>query len=258
MNIELTPPEARVIGCLIEKQITTPDQYPLSLNALVNACNQKSNRDPVLDLDESAVQRTLDGLSKRHFVVERSGFGSRVPKYQHRFCNTEFGSLKLDAQELGVVCELLLRGPQTPGELRSRASRLATFTDVSEVEAALARLSSREDGPFVTRLAREPGRRESRYAHLFSGEVPGSETSSRSDGTDDVRLPSSGVHAPLAANAHTHSAGDFAQHDAAARTLSAPEVIFPASRNDERLARLEEEVQALRADLDDLKRRLGA
>src|ERR1700754_2918596 len=102
MNIELSPIEARVIGCLIEKQITTPDQYPLSLNALLNACNQKSNRDPMMDVDEATVQRTLDGLGKKHFITERSGFGSRVPKYQHRFCNTEFGTLKLSPQELAI------------------------------------------------------------------------------------------------------------------------------------------------------------
>src|ERR1700757_771955 len=149
LKIELTALEARVIGCLIEKAITTPDQYPLSLNALVNACNQKSNRDPVMDLSESAVQQVLDGLSKKHLVMEKSGFGSRVPKYQHRFCNTEFGNLKLDPQELAIVCELLVRGPQTPGELRSRAARMAPVTDVSEIEAALTRLSNREDGPFV-------------------------------------------------------------------------------------------------------------
>src|SRR6201992_3090104 len=174
LKIELTALEARVIGCLIEKAITTPDQYPLSLNALVNACNQKSNREPVLDLDEAAVQQTLDSLSKKHLIVEKSGFGSRVPKYQHRFCNTEFGSLKLDPQELAIICELLLRGPQTPGELRTRASRMAPFADVTEVDAALEKLVNRDDGPFVTKLAREPGRRDSRYAHLFSGPVVGS------------------------------------------------------------------------------------
>ena len=123
MKIVLTPMEARVIGCLIEKQITTPDQYPLSLNALVNACNQKSNRDPMMDVDEATVQRTLDDLSKKHMIMERSGFGSRVPKYQHRFCNTEFGTLKFTPQELAIVCELLLRGPQTPGELRPRSQQ---------------------------------------------------------------------------------------------------------------------------------------
>jgi hypothetical protein len=173
MNVHLTALEARVIGSLIEKAITTPDQYPLSLNALTNACNQKSNRDPVLDLDERAVQETLDALTKKHLVLERSGFGSRVPKYQHRFCNTGFGSLEFTPQETAILCELLLRGPQTPGELRGRASRMAPISEVGEVEAALSRLASREDGPYVVRLAREPGRRESRYAHLFSGSVEG-------------------------------------------------------------------------------------
>jgi uncharacterized protein YceH (UPF0502 family) len=125
MNIELSPIEARVVGCLIEKQITTPDQYPLSLNALVNACNQKSNRDPVMSADEVAIQTTLDHLIRKHLVIEKSGFGSRVPKYQHRFCNTEFGPLKFTPQELAIVCELLVRGPQTSGELRTRAARMA-------------------------------------------------------------------------------------------------------------------------------------
>src|ERR1044072_9435793 len=173
MNIQLTALEARVIGSLIEKAITTPDQYPLSVNALTNACNQKSNRDPVLEMDERTVQETLDGLAKKHLVVEKSGFGSRVPKYQQIFCNTEFGSLKFTPQETAIVCELLLRGPQTPGELRGRASRMAPIAEVSEVEAALNRLATREYGPFVVRLAREPGRRESRHAHLFSGSVEG-------------------------------------------------------------------------------------
>ena len=170
MTIELSPLEARVIGCLIEKQITTPEQYPLSLNALVNACNQKSNRDPVLELVEAEVQAVVDGLVRRYLVSEHSGFGSRVAKYQHRFCNTEYGELKFSPQELAIVCELLLRGAQTPGELRSRAGRMAHFNDADEVEAALDALARRDDGPFVVRLAREPGKRESRYAHLFSGE----------------------------------------------------------------------------------------
>lgn len=170
MSIELTPLEARVIGCLIEKQITTPEQYPLSLNALVNACNQKSNRDPVLELVEAEVQAVVDALVKRYQVSEHGGFGSRVAKFQHRFCNTEYGALKFSAQELAIVCELLLRGPQTPGELRSRAGRMAHFNDADEVEAALDALARRQDGPFVVRLPREPGKRESRYTHLFSGE----------------------------------------------------------------------------------------
>jgi uncharacterized protein YceH (UPF0502 family) len=241
MKIELTALEARVIGCLIEKQITTPDQYPLSLNSLANACNQKSNRDPVMDLDEATVQKTLDSLSKKHFVMEKSGFGSRVPKYQHRFCNTEFGTLKLDPQELAIVFELLVRGPQTPGELRTRASRMAPFADTSEVEAALTRLAERPDGPFVVRLAREPNRRDSRWAHLFSGPV-----------ADAAAGRESEEHVP----GHVSEHGALKSH-AQSNEVSAPEVSFPASRNDERLAKVEQEVSALRAELEDLKRRLG-
>jgi uncharacterized protein YceH (UPF0502 family) len=172
MAIELTAHEARVIGCLIEKQIATPDQYPLSLNALTNACNQKSNRDPVLELDEREVQALVDGLMRRQLVLEKSGFGSRVPKYQHLFCNTQFGSLQFSPQGTAIVCELLLRGPQTPGELRTHAARLAPLRDVSEVELELEELMTRPDGPFVARLPREPGRREARYMHLFGGEAP--------------------------------------------------------------------------------------
>ena len=170
MKIELAALEARVIGCLIEKQITTPDQYPLSLNALTNACNQKSNRDPVMALDEATVQQTLDALNHKHLILERSGFGSRVPKYQHRFCNAEFGSLQLTALEVAILCELMLRGPQTPGELRSRAGRMTALSGVEEVESALEGLANRPDGPLVMKLPREPGRRESRYAQLFTGQ----------------------------------------------------------------------------------------
>ena len=168
---QLSALEARVIGSLIEKQITTPDQYPLSLNALVLACNQKSNRDPVLELDDRAVQDLLDALMRKHLVLEKSGFGSRVPKYQQRFCNTEFSALQFTPQERAILCELLLRGPQTPGELRTRAGRMAEFADVAQVEATLEQLAQHEAGARVVRLAREPGRRDARYAHLFSGEV---------------------------------------------------------------------------------------
>lgn len=171
MNIELTLYETRVIGSLIEKEITTPEQYPLSLNALTNACNQKSSRDPVLELDEATVQQTVDDLVKKHMVNAQTGFGSRVAKFQHRFCNTEFGTLKFSAQELGIICVLLLRGPQTPGELRTHTNRLCQFNDMQEVENTLNHLTERNDGPFVVKLSREPGKRESRFAHLFSGEV---------------------------------------------------------------------------------------
>jgi uncharacterized protein len=170
MNIEFTPNEARVIGCLIEKEITTPDQYPLSLNALTNACNQKTNREPVLELSEALVQQSVDSLMKKYMVSDKSaGYGGRVTKYKHRFCNTEFGSLKFSKQELGIICVLLLRGPQTPGELRTRTNRLCEFEDSAHVETTLKNLMSREDGPFIARLPRAAGARESRYAHLFSG-----------------------------------------------------------------------------------------
>ena len=171
MNLELSPIETRIIGCLIEKEKTTPDQYPLSLNALTNACNQKSNRDPVMNLSEVEVQQTVDELVKKHLVSSAGGANSRVTKYRHRFANTEFSQYKFNDREMGIVCVLFLRGPQTPGELRGRTNRLCEFNDIQQVEDTLEQLSSREDGPFVVKLPREPGRRESRYAHLFSGEV---------------------------------------------------------------------------------------
>ncbi len=191
MSIELSPLEARIIGCLLEKEITTPEQYPLSLNALVNACNQKSNRDPVLELDEAAVRQVLDQLIRKYLVSEESGYGSRVAKFRHRFCNTEYGMLKFSPQELAVVCELLLRGAQTPGELRSRASRLCALKDVTEVEAVLDALAQREDGPFVARRAREPGMRESRYVHLLGGEI-------KDSGVDADPTPSAAAAHPRA------------------------------------------------------------
>ena len=171
MSHELTALEARVVGALIEKEITTPDQYPLSLNALLAACNQKTNRDPILDLTADVVQATLDGLVKAHVVSDRGGYGGRVTKYKQRFCNTEFSSVQFSAQELAIVCVLLLRGAQTPGELRAHTNRLCEFADAQAVEAALDALMTRSDGPYVARLARAPGARESRYAHLFSGHI---------------------------------------------------------------------------------------
>jgi uncharacterized protein len=225
MKVELTPMEARVIGCLIEIQITTPDQYPLSLNALVNACNQKSNRDPTMDVDEPTVQRTLDDLGKKHLILERSGFGSRVPKYQHRFCNTEFGTLKLSSQELAIVCELLLRGPQTSGELRPRAGRMANFTDTEQVESVLEGLRTREDGPFVVKLPRKPNRRDAEYAHLFSGPIY------------------------VAPEAEPPAAPPVA----AIRVAPDPNPDTAA-----RISRLEAEVRQLREELDVLKKQLGA
>jgi hypothetical protein len=170
MKIQLSALEARILGALIEKEITTPDQYPLSLNALVNACNQKTNRDPVMSLDEATVQQALDGLSKRHLILERSGFGSRVVKFRHRLCNGDHNPLQMTAQEVAVITELMLRGPQTPGELRSRAQRLASFTDLGDIETTLEMLATRDDGPFVLRLPKMPGAREARYCQLLTGE----------------------------------------------------------------------------------------
>lgn len=171
MNTQLSAIEARIIGCLIEKEVTTPDHYPLTLNSLTTACNQKSNREPVLSLSESEVLDAVDGLISRRLVSDESGFNSRVSKYQHRFCNTEFGDLQFTEQERAIICCMLLRGAQTPGELRTRTGRLANFTDVKEVEAVLDKLAAREEGALVVKLPREAGKRESRYQHLLSGEV---------------------------------------------------------------------------------------
>lgn len=190
MKYQLTPLEARVIGCLLEKQVTTPEQYPLSINAVATACNQKTNREPVMTLSEAEVQDQLDTLVKRHFLRTVSGFGNRVTKYEQRFCNSEFGDLKLSSAEVALVTTLLLRGAQTPGELRGRAQRMHEFADMAEVESTLERLASREDGPFVVRLPREPGKRESRYMHLFSGEVDVQSAAIQSDSPladDDLR-----------------------------------------------------------------------
>jgi uncharacterized protein len=165
--MELTELEARVIGCLLEKEVTTPDQYPLSLNALTLACNQKSSREPVMSLTESQVQASLDELAKKRLVSEQSGFGSRVVKYKHRFCNTEFSELQFSTAELAIICLLLLRGAQTPGELKSRSQRLHEFSHVSEVEHCLYNLSQ-ANKPHVAMLAKEPNKRDHRYIECFS------------------------------------------------------------------------------------------
>ncbi|MEE9255405.1 MAG: DUF480 domain-containing protein [Pseudomonadales bacterium] len=215
MNIELTLNQTRVIGSLMEKAIATPNQYPLSLNALVGACNQKSNREPVLSLDEVTVQDVVDELIMRHLVSAKSGFGSRVAKYGHRFLNSEFG-FRLTEQDAAIVCVLLLRGPQTPGELRTRTQRLCDFSNTREVEATLKQLMDYPEGPFLTKLPRESGRRESRYAHLFSGEV----------------------HVPQPVVA-----------------LTSPATATPRA-DDNRLDRLEHEVEELRREIADIKQQL--
>jgi uncharacterized protein YceH (UPF0502 family) len=162
VEFTLHPVEARVLGSLIEKEITTPEYYPLSLNALVNACNQKSNRDPTVSYDEETVLQALELLRNKGLVTTITGAGSRVPKYSHRFSE----KLNLGRREIAILCELMLRGPQTVGELRTRGERLHRFNDLTEVESLLDRMTE-----FVVRLPRRPGEKESRYAHLLSGPV---------------------------------------------------------------------------------------
>lgn len=220
MLIQLTGLEARVIGVLLEKEKTTPDQYPLTLNSITTACNQKSNREPVMELNEGEVQRTLDDLREKNLLFEVSGTGSRVLKYKHRFCNTEFNSLKFSEQQKAIICVLLLRGPQTPGELRTRTNRLAEFANVVEVEQALSSLADHNGEEIVVKLEREPGKRESRYAHLFSGPV-------------DAALVSS-------------SASDFAPD----KNVSVGEA------QQDRIAKLENEVEELRKELAQIKQAL--
>jgi uncharacterized protein len=166
MQLTLTPMEARVLGALIEKEITTPEYYPLSLNALTNACNQKSNRDPVLHVEESEVRKALNHLEYQSLVRSVSATDSRVTKFEHRLQDT----FNFYRPEVAVICELLLRGPQTPGELRTRASRMHAFEDLESVHSALSRLEKREP-PLVTVLPRQPGTKEARYAHLL-GDAP--------------------------------------------------------------------------------------
>jgi uncharacterized protein YceH (UPF0502 family) len=215
VNFQLTPTEARVLGALIEKEITTPEYYPLSLNALLNACNQKSNRDPVMTLDEEAVRRALQSLSQ-HGLARSAATDGRVAKFEHRV-NEIFN---FHRHEIAVVCVLLLRGPQTPGELRTRTDRLYPFQDLDSVHSAIQLLMNREP-PVVKVLARQPGTKEARYAHLLSGDVQESTAPSVQIGvgSESVRAYS---------NTDSH-----------------------------RLAQLEEEVVALRSEVADLKQQLA-
>lgn len=170
IDFTLSPEELRVIGCLMEKAVTTPDQYPLTLNALTNACNQKSSRDPVMSLDQGVVARTAQQLEEKALLSSSEG-KSNVRKYTHRLCNTLLSELQFSEAEYAVICLLMLRGPQTPGELRTRSGRLYVFEDNEDVKAVLQTLMDREDGPVVARLARKSGRKDHEYTHLFAGEV---------------------------------------------------------------------------------------
>ena len=168
MDIVLTAEETRILGCLIEKQITTPEYYPLTLNGLINACNQKSNRDPVVTYDEMTAVKALDGLREKKLARMVSMADSRVAKYRQVFTDTA----NLTEEGLGLLCVLMLRGPQTIGELRTHSERLCTFRNLEEVEKTLQQLMGRELGPLVTQLPRQAGFKESRYAHLLAGELP--------------------------------------------------------------------------------------
>lgn len=188
-NLHLTEIEVRVLGSLIEKDIATPDYYPLSLNALVNACNQKNNRDPIMSLDEDSVRQALGSLQEKRLAGPAGGADSRVTKYEHRLQEV----FNFDRREIAVVCVLLLRGPQTPGELRGRTDRMYRFEALDDVQSTLQRLMEREP-PLVAVLPRQPGTKESRYVHLFAGDAskylidaPISHPPSVS-GRDDTRL----------------------------------------------------------------------
>ncbi len=211
MNIVLSDVEVRVLGALVEKEITTPDYYPLSLNALINACNQKSNRHPVMNLDENAVRDALESLNAKGLAGAAGGADSRVTKYEHRLQE----AFNFSRPETALLCVLFLRGPQTPGELRGRSERLYEFNDLSDVQSALQKLMKR-DPPLVKVLARQPGTKEARYAHLFAGEV------------------------------------DSWEPEPAAETFAA----LGSSPDAERLARLEEQVADLQKEVADLKQQL--
>jgi uncharacterized protein YceH (UPF0502 family) len=171
LSMNLSANECRVIGCLMEKSVTTSDQYPLTLNALTNACNQKSGRNPVMSLNQGTVQHTVRELETKRLLRVEENFKRGVEKYSHRFCNSNFSELQFDAAQYAIVCLLLLRGPQTPGEIRARSPRLHEFEDNSAVVSALNSLIERDGDSLVVKLPRTPGRKDSEYMHLFSGPV---------------------------------------------------------------------------------------
>ena len=171
MELNLSPVEIRVLGALIEKEFTTPDSYPLSLNALTNACNQKTSREPVMNLAETTVLEAVETLARRGLVAQRSGAGSRVPKYAHRLDSRLREEENFSRAELAVLSTLMLRGPQTPGELRLRCARLHEFESGYELEQVLKALAERHESPCVIQLPRQPGQKEARFAHLLGGEI---------------------------------------------------------------------------------------
>jgi uncharacterized protein len=220
VNFNLSPAETRILGCLIEKEVTTPDYYPLSLNALQNAANQKSNREPVMDLDEESIRRALHSLSEQQ-LARSAATDSRVAKFEHRLADV----FNFHRHEIALICVLLLRGPQTPGELRTRTERLYTFDDLNAVHSALNLLMNRQP-PLVKLLARQPGTKEARYAHLLSGDVPDQAASTQPHSSEDS---SSSAHEATVASTYS-----------------------------ERLMELEREVADLRTEVSDLKQQLAS
>jgi uncharacterized protein YceH (UPF0502 family) len=171
LDITLAAIEVRILGCLIEKQATTPDVYPLTVNALLSACNQKTNREPVMDLFEADVEAGLESLMEKTLVLPYQSGRSRMARYQHKLHQRAFDEFNFTTPELAVLCVLFLRGPQTPGELRTRCARIHEFADLDSVISVLDELAENQHGPYAAILPRQAGRKESRYAHLFSGEV---------------------------------------------------------------------------------------
>jgi len=171
MPVNLSANECRIVGCLMEKSVVTPDLYPLTLNALTNACNQKSSRNPVMSLSQGVVQHTIRELEARHLVTIEQNFKRGVEKYKQRFCNTRYSEMQFDSAQFAIVCLLLLRGSQTPGELRAHSGRLHEFEDNTAVMDALTSLTKRDGDALVTKLPRTPGRKDSEYMHLFSGAI---------------------------------------------------------------------------------------
>lgn len=171
MLTELNENEARVIACLIEKSIVTPDQYPMTLNALTNACNQKSSRDPVMSLSQGEVQHTIRMLEEKHLARTEENFKSSTEKYSQRFCSTRYSDYQFDSAQVAIICLLLLRGPQTPGELKARSGRLHNFADNAEVVVVLEGLANRECDALLVKLPRMAGRKDSEYMHLFCGPI---------------------------------------------------------------------------------------
>jgi len=184
--LNLSANEARVIGCLMEKSVVTPEQYPLTLNALTNACNQKSSRNPVMSLDPGVVKRTIRELQDKHLVHVDENLKRGVEKYKHIFCNTRLGDYQFDPAQFAIVCLLLLRGPQTPGELRARSGRLHTFADNDAVVESLKGLIERDGEPLVVKLPRTPGRKDAEYMHLFSGPIDVEEYQHQTKSTVDA------------------------------------------------------------------------